>query len=177
MGTMGVEIYKNTLNMPGGESCTIADHRGGEGIIFNNTVTTTGSVGFQIREEYNDNIVTPSTASDGEPQHVSDSYYWNNRKNSTLITPYVESTINYGGATGVVPRSDVHFWNQVDSFNGTTGVGVGPLSARPATCRVGVAYWATDTRTLYKATAANTWTAYYTPYLYPHPLRQLNPPK
>jgi len=24
--------------------------------------------------------------------------------------------------------------------------------------------------TLYKCTATNTWTAYYTPYAYPHPL-------
>jgi len=25
--------------------------------------------------------------------------------------------------------------------------------------------------TLYKCTATNTWTSYYTPYIYPHPLR------
>jgi hypothetical protein len=28
--------------------------------------------------------------------------------------------------------------------------------------------------TLYKCTAINTWTAYYTPYTYPHPLRNEN---
>jgi chitodextrinase len=33
-----------------------------------------------------------------------------------------------------------------------------------------VAYWATDQNTLYQCTATNTWTAYYTPYTYPHPL-------
>jgi hypothetical protein len=36
---------------------------------------------------------------------------------------------------------------------------------------VGVGYWATDTQTLYRATSATTWQAYYTPYQYPHPLR------
>ena len=66
---------------------------------------------------------------------------------------------------------NVTFWNQKDGFDGTAGIGVGPLSARPTTCTIGVAYWATDTNILYKATATNTWTAYYTPYIYPHPLR------
>jgi hypothetical protein len=63
----------------------------------------------------------------------------------------------------------------------TTGVGVGTLSQRPAKCTAnsvaypagnspGVGYWATDQNTLYVCTAPNTWTAYYTPFTYPHPL-------
>lgn len=81
-------------------------------------------------------------------------------------------------------------------FNGTSGTGWGPLAYRPDTCTPGVAYFATDqgswnTSTsnsygvqqnggdgvLYKCTATNTWSAYYTPYTYPHPLRgtQNNP--
>jgi len=70
------------------------------------------------------------------------------------------------------------------AFNGTVGTGSGLLSARPSTCTAGmggtfgasptgsfgVAYWATDTNTLYICTATNTWTAYYRPYTYPHPL-------
>lgn len=69
------------------------------------------------------------------------------------------------------------------TFNGTTGVGAGLLSARPSTCTKGVAYWATDQGSwnqsghggqgvLYQCSATNTWTAYYTPYTYPHPLTQ-----
>lgn len=69
------------------------------------------------------------------------------------------------------------------SFNGTKGVGQGLLSARPSTCTggtdpmtggasPGVGYWATDTNTLYVCNPTNTWTAYYTPYTYPHPLTQ-----
>lgn len=52
----------------------------------------------------------------------------------------------------------------------TTGVGSGLLSARPSSCTAGVAYWGTDTNSLYKCTSTNTWTAFYTPYTYPHPL-------
>src|SRR5205807_8065558 len=55
-------------------------------------------------------------------------------------------------------------------FNGTAGVGQGVLSKRPATCTPLVAYWATDTNTLYQCFAKNTWTVYYTPYTYPPPL-------
>ena len=56
-------------------------------------------------------------------------------------------------------------------FNGSAGVGQGVLSQRPATCTPLVAYWATDTNTLYQCSAKDTWTVYYTPYTYPHPLQ------
>ncbi len=72
------------------------------------------------------------------------------------------------------------------SFNGTVGVGSGPLATRPSTCTAGVAYWATDQGSwnqsgsggqgqLYACSATNTWTVYYTPYAYPHALTQ-DPP-
>lgn len=75
-------------------------------------------------------------------------------------------------------------------FNGTSGMGRGTLANRPTTCTAGVAYWATDVGfwnqstsnphgvqqngadgVLYVATATDTWTLYYTPLTYPHPLR------
>jgi hypothetical protein len=90
------------------------------------------------------------------------------------------------------------FWmmRKTGTFNGDGsashggGVGCGTLASRPTTCTTGVGYWATNqscsspltgmvginpttpiSGTLYKCTAPNTWTAYYTPYTYPHPLR------
>jgi hypothetical protein len=72
--------------------------------------------------------------------------------------------------------------------NGSGGVGHGTLANRPTTCSTGpngapgAAYFATDQGSwntsgnafgqgqLYVCTATNTWTLYYTPYTYPHPL-------
>jgi hypothetical protein len=54
-------------------------------------------------------------------------------------------------------------------FDGTSGTGHGTLANRPTTCTPQVAYWATDTQTLYQCMAVNTWSSYYTPYQYPYP--------
>lgn len=73
------------------------------------------------------------------------------------------------------------YYDWTSSFNGTSGVGSGALASRSSTCTVGVAYWATDQGNwnqsgrggqgeLFVCSATNTWTLYYTPYTYPHPL-------
>ncbi len=97
----------------------------------------------------------------------------------------------WGNTVNVVPQNPTHYWTNFDSvsaenrdyylqlpnideptatFNGAAGIGQGLLSARPSSCTPNVAYWATDTNTLYQCSATNTWKAYYTPYTYPHPL-------
>jgi hypothetical protein len=170
---MGIEMYENTENVSGTQAVNILQLRGGIGICFNNRVNTTGSVVQTVTEEYFDSDTPPASSPiSGQPQHVSSSYFWGNTKNgTTIIQTGIDNQLNYGGSIGLVPRANIDFWEYNASFNGSSGVGVGPLSARPATCTKGVGYWATDTKTLYRATATNVWTAYYTPYTYPHPLR------
>jgi len=93
-------------------------------------------------------------------------YFFNNVWNGTRVNA------TEGVDIGNRIEENREFWNQANNFNGTAGIGVGLLANRPTTCMAGVAYWATDTKTLYKATAPNNWTPYYSPYTYPHPLRK-----
>lgn len=114
-------------------------------------------------------------------------YIWRN----TQPGGEMSVTLNTGSGTSqqVTRQSTMHivesrdYYTYRSSFNGTAGVGEGPLSSRPSTCTVGVGYWATDQGEwnskksgpdgqLYRCTATNTWSLYYVPYAYPHPLQQ-----
>jgi hypothetical protein len=193
-GTMGAEIYGNIATYgarTGGWTTTMFDHRGGKAFIFNNKVTGNiqSTAQFHVREEFGDSD-TPIYINTGKVQKVTDSYYWNNRQDSTLI----KATESEDCCNAIAENSD--FYNQNTSFNGTVGMGCGTLSNRPASCTTGVGYWATDqdcssvdsasvgvnpsspiNGTLWKCTTTNVWTEYYTPYTYPHPLRTPATPK
>ena len=173
LSTMGVEIYEN-IEYANNKSCDIFDHRGGKALIYNNTVYNVNGVeGGRAREEYNDNLNPPATNPAGQPQHVSESYYWGNIGNGNKVYPSITQTLDYGGNIGIVPRWDVHCFKEVPNFNGSSGMGVGLLSQRPASCTTeGVAWWATDENKLYRWHNGK-WELYYVPYTYPHPLRTL----
>lgn len=113
------------------------------------------------------------------------------------INPSTDSTYEIRQSAADTVNENSEFWTMrsTGTFNGSGssasggGVGAGTLASRPSTCTVGVGYWATDqsvtdlsgmvgknpsspiSGTLYKCTSSNTWTQYYTPYTYPHPLR------
>lgn len=120
------------------------------------------------------NVLNSRTGTIAWPQQIlSPVYTWGN--NFTPSDGYGDATF-LGHETMFVANRDYYLAN--GSFNGTTGVGSGLLSARPSTCTAGpggnqsgVAYWATDQNTLYVCNPTNTWVAYYTPYAYPHPLQ------
>lgn len=121
-------------------------------------------------------------------------YIWNNRWSDTgaridMLVANPWSSIAPDVEDHIKPNRD--YYNAVSAavqtspsspFNGATGMGFGVLANRPAACTTGtepldagkggVGYWATDTNTLYRCSATNTWTAHYQPYTYPHPLVQ-----
>jgi hypothetical protein len=106
-------------------------------------------------------------------QAVEPAYAWGNTYNNL-------QQLNLASEYPTI-QENRDFYNQNSNFNGSSGIGVGTLANRPSTCTEGVAYWATDqgsNGTLYQCTAPDTWTQYYQPYVYPHPLVSgvLSPP-
>jgi hypothetical protein len=121
-------------------------------------------------------------------------YIWNNA--GTFVSGWGNLTFSDNSGGRVVSDRDYYApasgvqTNNHSPFDGTTGTGWGTLANRSTTCTTGVAYFATDqgswntsasnpygvqqngaSGVLYKCTAPNTWTLYYTPYTYPHPLQ------
>ena len=161
------ELYENTANALSTGVNRWEYQRGGKLLCYNNTLS--GSYSGHPSQTCNDDTADVDPVN--QIQHPIDTYFWNNTSNGSLMSTTVSQTINYGGDIGIVPREDVHFWNQKVPFTGASGVGVGLLSARPSSGLVaGVGYWATDTKTLYRAVNSTTWEVFYTPYTYPHPL-------
>jgi PKD repeat protein len=176
-GAMGAEVYENTFSH-GAYVLKTMGLAAGKTLFYNNYHIGAGGIWFVIDEVHDDSINPPTNGPTGQPQHISDTYLFNNYENGSLILnesdfPIVNYSLTCSVCKVTVPVVNVHFWKHVSPFDGTNGVGVGTLAARPATCTKGVGYWATDEKKLYRCTAPNVWTIYYTPYTYPHPLRQI----
>jgi len=172
---MGFEAYGNQIYASYGMA--FAYLRAGRNAVFNNTFTqSSGSQLMKAYEEEYDSNNPPSHAPDGQPQHVSDSYIFNNYRNgSVLVTdfPYTGKQLYYSDEGCYVPTEDIHYFKHNPAFNGSSGVGVGPISQRPVSCsKEGVAWWATDENKLYRWKNGR-WELYYVPYTYPHPLRTI----
>jgi hypothetical protein len=142
--------------------------------------------GYPCRDQIgrsNDNPQWTHQPAGAYTQPLVPAYVWLNKTQSNAELPV--NVIN-GSQNHIKPNRD--YYTLTSSFNGSSAMGCGTLAARPATCTVGVGYWATNQScsdfsgmtgaghsatidgTLYRCTAANTWTAHYKPYTYPHPL-------
>lgn len=161
-------------------------HRGGWLMMFNNTLSGNTNPYIGVTQYYCNSCQETGSFN----QKVTNTYGWRNLTNGTEkpLAIYSPGAEPYGCPSDPIIE-DVDVFNYKPNFDGAFGVGTGTLANRPKTCKPGVAYWATNqstsdlagmvganpatpiSGTLYKCTAPNTWTEYYKPYTYPHPLR------
>jgi hypothetical protein len=157
-GTVTVEVYRNRIIDNRGQQ--FLDPRGGTVMIWDN-ISTGGSPGDGMwisgREEDGPERFNWKSDWPGYDP-VRDSYVWGNLRGNVRRNMSVKS----GSEKYIKHNRD--FWNQNDNFNGTNGIGIGPLANRPETCTparrasdpdvvdnnnisyrgTGPGYWATD---------------------------------
>lgn len=209
------EIYKNTVSTTPARWGPMFI-RGGTGVIWGNTTSGAWTYKGPLFDNYRSftdiggdaGQCDGGSAWDGNEDFTgwpcrdqigrsTDTFLWNGGIPSQELTPAYLWLNRYGedivSATIVNNcfdwiKSNRDYYEEGVSFDGTSSVGVGTLSSRPATCTTGVAYWATDQGEwnsehagadgqLYKCTSTNTWKLYYMPYTYPHPMRDPRSPQ
>ncbi|MFA5962334.1 MAG: hypothetical protein WC848_06660 [Parcubacteria group bacterium] len=180
--TFGAEVYGNRVEAADYHMIFFKT-RGGRSFIFYNSVATT----YVLSNEAYDGLLT-CPAIYAYEQMIHDTYWWQTRKDFTGSLAETAADHPLGvTCAGLANRPTLG--RDVFSDSSSPGVGCGILENRPLTCIVGQGYWATNqscadltgmvgtnpatpiSGTLYKCTQENTWTAFYTPYVYPHPLR------
>lgn len=196
-------VFGNRLNNPGSVRISLQHYRSSSNP--NDDGTTHSCNG--VLTTYPDGSRSPTATYRGYPCYrqpgrnqsmvLKPIYIWSNTVGASTAITDIEVT-GYGDEQYLANHLQANrdYYISGASFNGTSGVGVGTLAARPSTCTAtpeaadagngGVGYWATDQGTwktatptagqdvtegvLYRCSATNTWTVAYTPYAYPHPL-------
>ena len=188
-GSMIVEYYGNTST---NRTSRQAIFRGSWILALNNISIGSGTGVYNITQ-YDKGCTKYVDAAWPPPQgEVNNSYGFNNTMNGT-VAPFTVTTASGVGLPTVngafnnecPPVENTQLWNYNAACTGSScaaGIGRG-TTAPTGTCTTGTGFWKASTATpttsstviqaghLYKCTATNTWTDYFTPYTYPHPLR------
>lgn len=199
-GGTGVVFYNKTTglwkkNKIGLDNVRSASAKGSGGLCdgTSNWDGNQDATGYPCRDQIGrgpDSVVWAVFPAGAYTQPLMPAYGFVNRdENNIEVSFHVR---NEASAKHIKQNRD--YYDYISSFDGKSGVGCGTPASRPATCSIGVAYWATNqsctnldgmvgvhpatpiSGKLYKCTATNTWSAYFTPYTYPHPLRISQPP-
>lgn len=174
-GTMVSEYYGNTL--ANATTYRWINHRGSWGMFFNNILTGSGGNSIDINQYAGcPGLISPTPTYN---PLVNNTYVFNNAQNGTV------KNMAFGDGTQCSVAENSNWWNYnaaCTSSSCSAGIGRG-IAAPTGTCTTGVGYWVAATATpttsssviqaasFYKCTSTNTWTLYYRPYTYPHPLR------
>ncbi len=184
-----VEVYGNTWTSSASYWAAI-ELRGGTGRVFSNTATATSSEAWFVLNA-NEALYgnTPTYPIDdqigvGQDPKVGGSepmYFWSNRAAGQMWL----SGLGYGTSDvlSTFIQADRDYYEEVPSFNGSSGVGVGTGAQMRAITptKKGVGFWVTNEGD-WNAHASgpdgafyvwngSAWELDYTPFPYPHPRR------
>lgn len=179
-GTMPVEYYGNTITTPF-HAFQIENMRASWGLFYNNIYTGPDSPGYDLYGE----SPTGACPSDINPTptnyipYVNNTYFFNNQVNGSIANASID-----GFVPPCITGQNTNWWNyNAACTTSACSTGIGRGTTPPTgTCTTGVGYWVNSTPTptasssvtqagqFYKCTSTNTWTLYYTPFTFPHPL-------